>query len=206
MRRALALIAALVAAPVFAQPNGIVLIAKPGSADPNFSETVVLVTRSDEGSTVGVVLNRPQTRTLAEIAPRFRSARSFKDSVYTGGPVLREVVVALYRAASPPTDAAFEVLPGVYLTLHPRNIEAVLAAPPKRLRIFAGFSGWAPQQLEAEIAAGGWYVLRASEEVLFRRDTATLWSELVEKARGARTQSERDTQVAARLTNSLTVR
>ena len=206
MLYALALIAALASAPLFAEPNGILLVAKPGLPDPNFSETVVLITRSEEGSTVGVVLNRPQKRTLAEIAPRFRGARNFSKPVYAGGPVLREVVVALYGAKSPPADAAFEILSGVYLTLHPRNIEAVLAAPPERLRIFAGFSGWAPQQLEAEIAAGGWYVLRASEEVLFRRDTATLWSELVENARGARTQNERDTQVATSVTKTLTVR
>jgi putative AlgH/UPF0301 family transcriptional regulator len=99
------------AAPLCAQPNGVVLVAKPGLADPNFSETVVLVTRSDEGSMVGVILNRADTRSLGEIAPRFRGAQNFTQPVYAGGPVLRDVIVALFKAEAPSAEAAFRVLP-----------------------------------------------------------------------------------------------
>jgi putative transcriptional regulator len=71
--------------------------------------------------------------------------------------------------------------------MHPANIEALLARPGARVRLYAGFSGWAPEQLERELDSGSWYVMRAKEELLFRRDTSTLWDELVEQARGART-------------------
>jgi putative AlgH/UPF0301 family transcriptional regulator len=91
---------------------------------------------------------------------------------------------------SAPADAAFEVLPHVYLTLHPRNIEARLAKPDARMRLFSGFAGWAPRQLESEMAEGAWYALRASESVLFRKDTRGLWRELVDQAGGARTSTE----------------
>src|SRR5947208_2246080 len=80
-----------------------------------------------------------------------RGARDFTEPLYSGGPVMREVLVALFRAATPPAEAAFQVLPGVYLTLHPATIEALIAEPHERLRLYAGFSGWAPRQLEAEI-------------------------------------------------------
>src|SRR5256885_7448512 len=86
----------VVAAPLCAQPNGVLLVAKPELADPNFSETVVLVTRSDEGSTVGVILNRPETRSLDEVAPRCRGAHDFKRPVYAGGPVILERIVPRY--------------------------------------------------------------------------------------------------------------
>jgi putative transcriptional regulator len=181
------LFALLPAAHASGEPNAILLVAKPGLPDPNFSEAVVLVTRGEEGNTVGVILNRPTERHVRDIAPRFARAENFTQPVYAGGPVLRQVLVALYESETPPAAAAFEVLPHVYLTLHPKNIDALLAAPPAKARIYAGFSGWGPRQLEAELDSGSWYVLRATEALIFRRDTTTLWSDLVAEAQGSRT-------------------
>ena len=194
----LALLLLFLAARAAAEPGAIVLVAKPGLPDPNFSETVVLVTRGSEGNPIGVILNRPTKLRVRDIAPSFAGAENYTPPVYAGGPVMREVLVALYATSAPPAHAAFEVLPGVYLTLHPANIEALLAAPPERARIYAGFSGWAPEQLEAEIESGGWYVMRASEALLFRMDTTDMWSELVAKLGGARTGRESATVIAAR--------
>ena len=52
-----------------------------------------------------------------------------------------------------------------------------------------GFSGWAPGQLDSEMQREGWYVLPASEEIVFRAETSGMWGELVEKARGGRAES-----------------
>ena len=194
----LALLLLFLAASAAAEPGAIVLVAKPGLPDPNFSETVVLVTRGSEGNPIGVILNRPTNVRVRDIAPRFPGAENYAPPVYAGGPVMREVLVALYATSAPPAHAAFEVLPGVYLTLHPANIEALLAAPPARARIYAGFSGWAPEQLEAEIESGSWYVVRASEALLFRADTREMWSELVAKLGGGRAGRKSVTAVAAR--------
>lgn len=166
--------------------------------DPNFRETVIVVTRGADAATVGVILNRPTKARLAELAPNLKGGEKFPDAVYRGGPVMQQVLVALFAADEAPKDAAFEVLPHVYLTLHPRNIEAQLAAPGAQVRLFSGFAGWAPRQLEAEIAEGAWYALRASESVLFRKDTAGLWRELVEQAGGARTGNNPLTVAAGR--------
>ena len=186
------------AACALAQPSGIVLVAKPGLPDPNFSETVVLVTRTDEGNPVGVILNRPTTLKLAEVAPRVRGGQNFTEPLYSGGPVMRQVVVALYAAEEEPKAKAFRVLPQVYLSMHPANLEPLVAQPSARMRLYAGFSGWASRQLEAEMASGSWYVLRATEELVFRKDTSGLWRELVERARGSRVARDPATFVAAR--------
>jgi putative transcriptional regulator len=170
-----------------AQPNGLLLIAKPGLPDPNFSQTVVLVTRSTDEGAVGVILNRPTRQRLADVAPRLQGAQNFTEPLYSGGPVMRQVVVAVFGADALPPQAAFHVLGSVYLTLHPLNIEALLASPSPRVRMYAGFSGWAPEQLERELDSGSWYVLPAREEFLFRKDTSTLWDELVRRAEGSRT-------------------
>jgi len=203
MRRCALFFAMLIATPVLAEPSGIVLVAKPGLLDPNFSETVVLVTRSDEGSTVGVILNRPDTRALGEIAPQLRGADDFTQTIFSGGPVLREVIVALFKSQTPPGASAFQVLPHAYLSMHPLAIERLLAERPAEMRLYAGFSGWAPQQLEAEIAAGGWYVVPASEAIIFRRDTRELWRELVAKAGGARAMMQDDVRVAGSVTTTV---
>jgi len=171
MRRLLALVLALFAAPLAAQPNGVLLVAKPELRDPNFAQTVVLVTRAHEGGTVGVVLNRPLERRLAD------------QPVYRGGPVMQQVIVALFAAESAPEAASFSVMQGVYLSMHPKNIDALLANPAPRMRLFAGFSGWAPRQLESEFVRDGWYVLPADEETVFRAATEGVWEELVEKAK-----------------------
>jgi len=135
MQRWLAIVALVLAGPLGAQPNGILLIAKPGLPDPNFSQTVVLVTHTDEGSPVGVIINRPTELKLADVAPRIRGAQDFGDVLYSGGPVMREVLIALFRTETPPAEAAFQVLPGVYLTMHPAAIEALIAERRSPLRL-----------------------------------------------------------------------
>ncbi|MGH8692341.1 MAG: YqgE/AlgH family protein [Burkholderiales bacterium] len=156
------------------------LVAKPGLADPNFSQTVVLATQATDGSTLGVILNRPTARRHEKTG----------EPVHFGGPVMREVLVALYRSERVPEAAAFPVLKGVYLTMHPANIEALLAQRGSRYRLFSGFSGWAPRQLEDEMRRDGWYILPASEALVFRKDTAGMWDELVKKARTRATRHD----------------
>src|SRR5258708_4732485 len=168
------------------RPNSILLIAKPGLVDPNFREAVVLVTQARDYSTVGVILNRPSDQRLAALMPRVPGVENYAEPVYFGGPVARQALVALFRSADPPQAAAFHVLKDLYLSMHPANTEPLLTAG-ERYRFYAGFSGWAPGQLESELAVDAWYVLPVSEELVFRKDTSGMWMELLEKARGART-------------------
>ena len=64
-----------------------VLVAKPGLPDPNFRESVVLVTQNEKGESAGVIINRPTDRSLASILPGERFKR-FTDPVFFGGPVM----------------------------------------------------------------------------------------------------------------------
>ena len=164
----------LLSTSVAAQPNALLLVAKPDLVDPNFRESVVLVTQTDDGSTVGVILNRPTAAKHPQTG----------ETLYSGGPVMREVTVALFRAEQAPQAPAFPVLKGVYLTMHPQNIEPLLAQRAANYRLYRGFSGWAPGQLDSEMQREGWYLLPANTELLFRKDTAGMWQELVRKARG----------------------
>lgn len=186
MRGAGVLIGLLICGSALAQesapPNSLLLIAKPTLLDPNFSRTVVLVTQAEDASTVGVILNRPLPAKLAELLPAEPTVANYKDRVYQGGPVMRRVLLAVFRASAAPSAPAFHVLKGVYLTMHPDNIKSLLADPARSYRVYAGFSGWAPRQLESEFVRDGWYVLPADAATVFRRETEGMWEELVRKA------------------------
>jgi len=178
----LGLLPAAAAAQQPAPPNSLLLIAKPTLADPNFARTVVLVTQAEDASTVGVILNRPLQEKLQAFLPQDLSGEYYKDRVFQGGPVMRRVILSVFRSATAPQAPAFPVLKGVYLTMHPANIRALLADPASQYRIYAGFSGWAPNQLQSEFMRDGWYVLPADAETVFRRNTEGMWEEMIRRA------------------------
>ncbi len=177
-------------------PNSLLLIAKPTLLDPNFARTVVLVTQAQDASTVGVILNRPLPAKLQQFLPNDSAAANYKDSVYEGGPVMRQVILAVFRANTVPAAPAFPVLKGIYMTMHPENIKALLADPARgerrSYRLYVGFSGWAPRQLESEFARDGWHVLPADAATVFRKDTEGMWEELLRKATKPRPTTRRN--------------
>lgn len=172
------------------QPNGIFLVARRGIADPNFRETVVLVTQPPRGGPVGLIVNRPLGRRLSELFPGHEALASSPDVLFEGGPVARDTLFFLVRASEPP-PRAFAVLRGVYLTGDLELLERLLQRPQPMagLRVYAGYSGWAPGQLEREIARGDWHLLPADAETVFEKEPARIWPELEKRAstRRART-------------------
>jgi len=153
-----------------ARPNGLLLVAKPGLQDPNFGRSVVLVTQTPDFRTVGVILNRPT------------QARHRGKPLWFGGPVMPGLVVAVFRSTTAPKSSAFHVRKDLYLSLHPDSVQALLAGRGADYRLYAGFSAWAPRQLESEFGRESWYVLPADEAIVFRKDTAGLWEELLARA------------------------
>jgi len=159
------------------QEDAILLVAHPAFRDLEYRQTVLLAAPAPNGGHVGVILNRPTKRKTEKGEP-----------LWFGGPVMREVTVALFRSERVPAASAFPVLKGVYLSMHPANLEAL--APGQRYRFYSGFSGWAPGQLQSELARNSWYMLPPRDEFLFRNDMSGLWRELVEKARGGRAEPQ----------------
>jgi putative transcriptional regulator len=176
----------VLAAGVCAQnPSGtFFLVAKPGMPDPNFRETVVLVTEGERAQVTGVIVNRPTDRSLAELLPSERF-KSFTDPIFFGGPVELQGLFAVFRADKLPGEA-LTMLPGLYLALHPNTIDVLLSSPPAKIRFFAGYSGWAPGQLRSELDRGDWLVVDADADAVFLKDTSRLWRDMVRRATGVR--------------------
>lgn len=184
--RAIALLLALAAAPAAAQQNlpanGLLLVAKPSLTDPDFARTVVLVTQTEDARTVGVILNRPTNLKLSQFLSGEFPTQNYREPIFLGGPVMRQALVSLFRSDSVPKAAAFHVLKDLYLTMHPDNIASLLADPAARYRMYAGFSGWQPRQLESEFVRNSWHILPADEATVFRENPDRLWEELLERA------------------------
>jgi putative transcriptional regulator len=155
---------------------GTLLVASDKLGDPNFAETVVFIMRRDsiEG-TLGVVLNRPMELTLAKAFP---SLRANSDPVYEGGPVSPDAVQALLRSSTKPADAE-RITADVYSVAHKELLEKSITdhVPHEKFRVYLGYAGWGPGQLENEIRQGAWTPMRGVRYV-FDSEPASLWPRL----------------------------
>jgi putative transcriptional regulator len=173
------------------QANAIFLVAKREIGDPRFRETVVLVTQPNQGGPWGVIVNKPLEHRLAEVFPDHEALKGKKDVIYFGGPVAPQGLVVLLRAEKMPPNA-LRVLKDVYFIGNPDVIDELLQRgdPTRGLRVYAGYSGWGPGQLQNELARGDWYVVPADAETVFEKPSRSIWPELIERASTKHTRSD----------------
>jgi putative transcriptional regulator len=167
-----------------AQPlSGQLLLASPTLADPNFARTVVLIgMHSDEGA-VGVVLNRPSTVTIGEAVPLLDEDPDALEPVFVGGPVQPTSIVYLAEFLDPATAGLLVLgrigFPGPDIGLQE------LSESTERRRLFVGFAGWGPGQLDDEIAGGDWIEQMALPEDVFTQAPEDLWSRVLTRKGGS---------------------
>ena len=151
------------------------LVAAPSLFD-YFRRTVVLVIEHNDEGAMGVVLNRSSETTVAEAVPAL-AEHAGDEVVKLGGPVAPEAVVALGDFEDP-DDAGTPVI-GNLGVVDPDRPDAVV----RRLRVYAGYAGWAPGQLESEVEQGAWIVESADPDDPFR--AGDLWSDALQRKGGA---------------------
>ena len=149
--------------------TAILLVARGELRDPNFANSVVLVMNNLGPAPIGLVVNRPTEISVARLFPDLKKLAAVHDKVYFGGPVDLESVWFLFRAAKAP-EHAIQAFAGIYLSSSRDLLGQLLGRekPMDGLRIFIGHSGWAPGQLEAEIARGAWTLERAEPDAVFK--------------------------------------
>ncbi len=158
--------------------GGSLLIAGPGLWDPNFRRTVVLVGHHDEEGAVGVVLNRATEVEVAAAAPPLAGLVEPGDRLFVGGPVQPQsaVVVADFEHPERAQVVAFGSIGFL-----PEEVEQEEVGEIRHARVFAGYAGWGPGQLEHELAEGSWIVEPARPEDVFTADPEDLWAEVVRR-------------------------
>ena len=137
--------------------NGVVLLARDALQDPNFMASVVLICiYGKDGGAYGLVLNRPSHMPLSEIFDGF-SEMNVSRRVYIGGPVQQDELQIIQITDDPVADS-HRIASRIFLGGKWDNIDEALILDADSIRLFLGYSGWAPSQLEAEIKAGAWDV------------------------------------------------
>ena len=160
--------------------QGKFLVADRRLMDPNFRETVVLLIRYGPDGAIGLVINRPVELKLSTVLPDIKELERSKETLYLGGPVEPARVLLLVRSAKPP-EASMPVFGDVYLSSSQKVLQGLIKKPVKeeRFRIYAGYAGWAPGQLDHEIRRGGWHVTEATEDIVFCDDPETVWKQVL---------------------------
>ncbi|MEP7022781.1 MAG: YqgE/AlgH family protein [Actinomycetota bacterium] len=170
--------------------GGRLLVATPLLGDPSFRRTVVLIIddRHAEG-TIGVVVNRPSEVPVSQVLPSWAEVVTGPPVVFTGGPVSTDSALALALAGGDGHPVGWRSLDSAPVM---RRVGLVdLEAPPELLargitsfRVFAGYAGWGPGQLQAEIDEGSWYVLRGEPADAFSTDPGRLWRAVLRRQGG----------------------
>ena len=161
--------------------RGQLLIAGPSLVDPNFWRTVVLVgEHSDEGA-LGVVLNRPSETSVGEAVPELADLADEMGSVHVGGPVQSSAVVVLADFENPEEAGSLVVDTIGFLSteVDPESLGEV-----RRARVYVGYAGWGPGQLDGELEEGSWIVEPALAEDVFTSDPDGLWSNVLRRKGG----------------------
>jgi putative transcriptional regulator len=160
--------------------RGRLLVSNGSLFDPNFRHTVVLIVEHGDDGALGLVLNRPAPSTVSESVPELAELVEAAENIYIGGPVQPEAAVIL--AEFDPTSVPDELLLANIGLVGEFDLEDTTGIT--RARVFGGYSGWGPGQLEDELERNDWFVEPAQAEDVFTSDPAHLWHQVLERKGG----------------------
>jgi putative transcriptional regulator len=167
--------------------QGKLLVSSPALIDPNFRKTVVLIAHHDEDGAMGLVLSRPSEVAATDALPALDGLPGAHDPIFVGGPVQPEAFMVL--AEFDDVDEAAAPIIG-RLGFMPAEAEPDDLSI-RRLRLFAGYSGWGEGQLEAELAEDSWIVVDAQPDDAFADDPDELWRAVLHRKGSAFALMER---------------
>ena len=156
--------------------RGRLLVASPDLEDPNFRRAVVLVLTHDAEGAVGLVLNRPTDIAIGEAFPHWLDVTAPPACLYLGGPVQPDAAIGLGFGATVGDDPVLETMGAVDLDGAPEAHTSV--------RVFVGYAGWGPGQLDSELARDDWLVVDADVGDVSTATPETLWRDVLRRQRG----------------------
>jgi putative transcriptional regulator len=147
-----------------------------------FAQSAIVLLDHGENGSLGLIVNRPLTLSLAELLPELTEAEGHDEVAFLGGPVSRGQLLVLVRSPKE-LPGAIAVLDGVFAIGSRESLRPLLEKPGAGVEVrgYVGYAGWAPGQLDAEIARGDWLVAPADAASVFTHDPAKLWPELWKK-------------------------
>jgi len=164
---------------------GRLLIATPMLVDPNFDHTVVLLLDLDDTGALGVVLNRPSQVPVLTILPDWHDRVPEPDVIFQGGPVATDSALAVAYVNGPDEEPigfrrVFDSTGIVDLDTPAELLTSIVVG----MRIFAGYAGWGPGQLQAELEEGSWITVDSAHHDVFGAAPDRLWSTVLRRQPG----------------------
>jgi putative transcriptional regulator len=169
--------------------TGRLLVATPALADPNFDRAVVLLLDHDEQGSLGVVLNRPTPVGVGDVLAPWAALAGEPGVVFQGGPVSLDSALALAvvpgedRPGHPADPLGWRRVHGAIGLVDLEAPPELLAAELGSLRVFAGYAGWGPGQLEDELTEGAWWVVDSEPGDVSAPDPEGLWRAVLRRQR-----------------------
>ena len=154
------------------------LVAGEHLRDPNFAKTVVLLLADDWHGSMGVIINRPSPVRLSAVVPDLDPSRKRTDLLFIGGPVSRMELLLLIRSTKL-REKTMHVVDDIYMSRNPEVLERLMDDTRNHFRAYAGYAGWGPGQLEAEVERGDWKILRADSKTVFDTPSENVWPGLI---------------------------
>ena len=164
---------------------GMFLVASRDLTGSGFAESVILIIQHDAEGTMGLIVNQPTNTEPAELLSEIVGLDDYDGKLFIGGPVAAWGVIMLLHSEQIPANAE-RIFGNIYASgdreLLSRLINSGALEPQVRpyFRLFAGHSGWAPGQLDAEIKRGSWFVVPAAEHFIFSTQPQDIWQQLIE--------------------------
>jgi putative transcriptional regulator len=171
------------------------LVSVPTLNEPNFFRSVVFMIEHNDDGAVGVVLNQPTDALLVDALPEWAAVSAPPSVAFVGGPVQQhDALIGLARfgpgggrpegGGGVEDSDAWQLLLGRIGTVDLGRTPADVRGDLEAVRVFAGYSGWGPGQLDAELEQGGWFVVDAHPDDLLTPDPASLWRVVLRRQGG----------------------
>ena len=163
--------------------KGILLIAGRNLNDPNFNKTVILVTDFSEIGTTGLIINKPTDILIDQVLPQFSQWDSITRYLNIGGPVAINSFSLLVRSGQElPASGSRHIINDIYLV---NSMEMLKHIPHQDedktfFKLYLGYAGWSPGQLESELLRGDWHLWHADADLIFDTDYSEIWQQLIE--------------------------
>jgi putative transcriptional regulator len=165
--------------------TGQLLVASPTMGDPRFVQTVILMVRHDRNGAIGIVINRPLgDRPLAKLLEALGDKEAVVTGtvrIFAGGPVQPDVGFVLHSADYHRADTV-DIDGHVAMTSSREILRDIgnQRGPNKSLIAF-GYAGWAPGQLEGELAHGFWFTTPQDAKLVFDDDRDAVWDHAMKR-------------------------
>lgn len=168
---------------------GMLLVSVPALADDNFDRTVVLMIEHDDNGALGLVLNRPSGTEVVDHLPDLVDSLVSPALFFVGGPVSIGGLMALGRRSLNGRLAGAVDIVGPVVLVDPQALVNDEVTGVEALRLFTGYSGWGPGQLDSELEMGVWYVVDSLADDVLCLDPGSLWRNVL-KRQGGRLASQ----------------